>query len=311
VLICGAAAIATTGAAAASTGPPQIMTTYFGATIYPCSNGTCAIGPGDTGMPFTAALVGTGGPPYAGPESNPYEMSVVSGSLPPGLKLALPDVQWVITGTPTRAGTYTFTVQIAAQAGGPDGYQTFTITIGNGTPASDHLVISSAQYLEKNGYLRGFGFDVNVGATYTVYNTSTGAEIGPLREDSEGNPGAPFPGDGGMNLTTHISAPADLATGHDQGQPGKLGHGAGRPCGALRAKRHFRVYAPPAPGGCRDAPRSRSWSTRRRDPGHRDLPPLRDRHFAPDDGRPAERAELKTRGVNANGVDVFGGQFVL
>jgi putative Ig domain-containing protein len=205
VLICGAAAIASTGAAAASTGPPQIMTTYFGATIYPCSNGTCAIGPGNKGMPFTAAMIGTGGPPYGGPESNPYQMSVVSGTLPPGLKLALPDAEWVITGTPTAPGTYTFTVQIVALAGGPDGYQTFTITIGNGT--SDHLVIAGAAYLEKFGTLRVSGFDVNVGATYTVYNTSTGAEIGTLREDNSGNPGAPFPGDGGMVLNTHISPP--------------------------------------------------------------------------------------------------------
>lgn len=207
MLIGGAVAIGWTGAAAASTGPPQIMTTYFGATIYPCSNGTCAIGPGNKGLPFTAALIGTGGPPYSGPESNPYEMSVVRGSLPPGLKLALPDVEWVITGTPTTPGTYTFTVQIVAQAGGPNGYQTFTITIGYGTAPSDQLVISGAEYLEKFGSLRVDGFDVNVGATYTVYNTSTGAEIGPLREDSEGNPGAPFPGDGGMSLFTHISPP--------------------------------------------------------------------------------------------------------
>jgi len=204
VLIGGGAAVASTGAAAASTPPPQVVTTYDGVTVYPCSNGTCAIGPGNKGMPFGAAMVGTGGPTYGGPECNGYQMSVVSGSLPPGLKLALPDCEWMILGTPTAAGTYTFTVQIVALAGGPDGDQTFTITIGNGT--SDHLVIPGAFYLEKNGYFRVSGFDVNIGATYAVYNTSTGAEIGPLSEDNSGD-GAPFPGDGGMTLSTHTISP--------------------------------------------------------------------------------------------------------
>jgi hypothetical protein len=42
------------------------MTTYFGATIYPCGNGPCAIKFGNKGMPFAAAMVGTGGPPFSG-----------------------------------------------------------------------------------------------------------------------------------------------------------------------------------------------------------------------------------------------------
>jgi len=79
-----------------------------------------------------------------GPETNAYLMSVVAGSLPPGLQLGLPDVEWMITGTPAKAGTYTFTVQIASQAGGPDGTQQFTITIGIGS--SDNLVLTGAGY---------------------------------------------------------------------------------------------------------------------------------------------------------------------
>lgn len=199
VLLGGAIAIASSGAAAASTPPPQVSTTYFGATIYPCSNGTCVIGPGNKGMPFAAVMVGTGGPIYEGPESNAYQMSVISGSLPPGLKLALPDAEWMIMGTPTKAGTYTFTVQTVALAGGA-GEQTFTITIGNGT--SDHLVIPFADYAaDKPTKLEVSGFDVNISATCTIYNTSTGAEIGTLSDDNSGD-GATFPGDGGM--LTHI-----------------------------------------------------------------------------------------------------------
>jgi Putative Ig domain len=167
----------------------------IGATIYPCNNGTCAIGPGNTGMPFAAALRATGRPPYGGPETNTYQMSIVSGSLPPGLELALPDIEWTILGTPTTPGTYTFTLRIVALAGGPDGYQRFSITIGSG--GSDTLEISRAAWVTKFVYLQVAGFDVNVGATYTVYNTSTGARLGTLGEVNSGD-GQPFDGDGGL-----------------------------------------------------------------------------------------------------------------
>ena len=62
VLVAGAAMIASSAPASATSSPPQVLTTYFHITAYPCSNGTCAIGPGNTGMPFAAALEGTGGP---------------------------------------------------------------------------------------------------------------------------------------------------------------------------------------------------------------------------------------------------------
>ena len=112
-LIVGSPPLVATTAASAESPPPSIVKTWAGATIYPCSNGTCTIGPGNTGMPFAAALIGTGGPPQT-LESNSYQMSVVSGSLPPGLRLALPNTEWMILGTPTKAGTYTFTIQIHA-----------------------------------------------------------------------------------------------------------------------------------------------------------------------------------------------------
>lgn len=71
---------------------------------------------------------------------NNFLMSVVSGSLPPGLQL---DEQfninyWTIWGTLTQAGTYAFTVQVTPwdnNAGGivgPSGTQQLTITIGTG-----------------------------------------------------------------------------------------------------------------------------------------------------------------------------------
>jgi hypothetical protein len=202
-LIGASVALAATDLASAESPPPSVVKTWFGATIYPCSNGTCTIGPGNTGMPFAAALIGTGGPPYAGPESNAYQLSVVSGSLPPGLRLALPDVEWMILGTPTKAGTYTFTIQIHALAGGPDSLEQFSITIGGGS--SDKLVIAGASYLVKFVRLQVAGFDVNVGATYTVYS-GKGADLGTLRFVNSGD-GEPFDGDGRLVSNFPISPP--------------------------------------------------------------------------------------------------------
>jgi hypothetical protein len=177
VLVGGLMALASTGGVAASTPLPGIATSNF-----VCNAGVCAIGPGDVGMSFAAGLVGTGGPTYYGPESNPYLMTVVTGSLPPGLSLGLPDTEWEITGTPTATGTYAFTIQIAAQAGGPDGTQQLSITSGAGH--ADRLLLTRAIYNSLNRSLQVAGFDVNTGAAYTVYATSSGAQIGTLGESS-------------------------------------------------------------------------------------------------------------------------------
>jgi hypothetical protein len=175
---------ATTTTTTAPPSPPQIITSNF-----VCGNGVCAIGPGDVGMPFAAGLIGTGGPPYGGPECNPNLMSVVSGSLPPGLQLGEPICEWEITGTPTSAGTYSFTVRIRPQPDGfgnprgPDGFEQFSITIGTGS--ADRLLVTGAVWTAKFSRLSVTGFDVNNGATYSIYVTATGAL---LRTFSEQNP---------------------------------------------------------------------------------------------------------------------------
>lgn len=188
--LAGSVVFLTAPGAVASSSTPSIITTNF-----VCSNGMCAIGPGDVGMPFAAGLVGTGGPDYTGPECNPYIMTVISGKLPPGLQLGEPICEWEISGTPTKAGSYSFTVQIAPQPNnqgqqvGPDGTQQFTITVGTGN--ADRLVMTSAVwYSHHSGKpLRVTGFDVNYGATYTVYVTATGKEVGTITRRSPDNGG--------------------------------------------------------------------------------------------------------------------------
>ena len=188
LLLSGALITAGLGAAApaaAAAAPPTLITSNFA-----CSSGVCEVGPGNVGMPFAAGLIGTGGPAYFGPECNPYLISVVSGSLPPGLQLGEPICEWTITGIPTQAGTYSFTVQITpqpnnlGQPAGPPGTQQLTITIG--TRNSDRLFLRGAVWsIHKVGQpLQIQGFDANSGATFKVVAASTGKKIGTFTENS-------------------------------------------------------------------------------------------------------------------------------
>jgi hypothetical protein len=197
LVVCGA--LITTGlgaaapaAAATAPVPPTLLTQNFA-----CSNGVCEVGPGNVGIAFSAVLLGTGGPPYSGPECSPYIISVVSGSLPPGLNLGAPDCTYLITGTPTKAGRYAFAVQITpqpnnlGQPAGPPGTQRLTITIGTGS--SDRLVLDGQARLnlECGNYgpiLQLVESDANTGVTYTVTATSTDKPIGTFT-DSSASPG--------------------------------------------------------------------------------------------------------------------------
>ena len=64
---------------------------------------SCPNGSGKVGAPYSSAVVASGG-------TVPYTYSIVSGSLPPGLKLNT--ATGAITGTPTKSGTYTFTTKV-------------------------------------------------------------------------------------------------------------------------------------------------------------------------------------------------------
>jgi hypothetical protein len=192
MLLTALGAFAPASAATTTTPAPPVMQT----SNFACSGGVCEVGPGNVGMSFAAGLIGTGGPPYYGPECNAYVMKVLSGSLPPGLKFGEPNCEWTITGTPTHAGTYSFTVQIApqpnnlGQSAGPSGTQQLTVTIGTGTSDRLHLTraVWSPNSVSKS--LQIAGFDVNAGATYTVYATSSGKEIGTLTESTASNDGS-------------------------------------------------------------------------------------------------------------------------
>jgi hypothetical protein len=95
----------------------------------------------------------------------------------PPLPLSLPSSEWTVTGTPTQAGTYPFTVQFTPTENnpfgqGPPGTQQLTIAIGTGS--SDRLTPIAASYSRHQNRLYVYAYDVNTSALYSVYKTSTG-----------------------------------------------------------------------------------------------------------------------------------------
>jgi Putative Ig domain len=166
-------------AAAATTSAPALVTSN-----YACSNGTCEVGPGNVGIAFGSELTATGALTLDVTGCT-YTMSVTSGSLPPGLQLGGPQVAGIfcnniISGTPTSAGIYPFTVKIQLQGNGsgqpgPSATQKLTITIGTGS--SDRLANVSASYNVHTHRLSVPFYDANIGALYSATVTATGKQV--------------------------------------------------------------------------------------------------------------------------------------
>src|SRR5437879_3808275 len=91
---------------------------------------TTSLPSGQVQTPYSASLQATGGTP-------PYAWSVISGQLPNGLSLS--PSNGTITGTPTLAGTFTFTIQVKDNSGG-SASAGFSIIITT-TPQFGHVAI--------------------------------------------------------------------------------------------------------------------------------------------------------------------------
>jgi hypothetical protein len=99
-------------------------TKTFSLTVDPPSplvitNGTDQLRDGNVGVAYEASLFAGGGTP-------PYSWSHVAGTLPPGLSVQASPGR--VLGTPTTAGTFTFTVRVN-DSGGQTASQQFTIRI--------------------------------------------------------------------------------------------------------------------------------------------------------------------------------------
>ena len=109
---------------------------------------TTTIPPESSAVPYSVTLAATGG-------TTPYTWTLSSGNLPPGLNLT---PSGTIAGTPTTAGTYTFTIQATDNAA-PNRTNTATFTVQIQPP----LTITSTTLA-----------DTTVGATYNATFTATG-----------------------------------------------------------------------------------------------------------------------------------------
>jgi len=129
---------------------------------------------GVTGSAYSVALTAAGG-------LSPFGWSVVTGALPPGLALS---AAGVLSGTPTTAGTYTFTAKVS-DGSNQTASRSYTVTI------VDPLVITTAslagatvgvaysQTVTASGGLTPYSFAVSAGALPAGLSlTSAGAISG-------------------------------------------------------------------------------------------------------------------------------------
>ncbi|HEV2635960.1 MAG TPA: Ig domain-containing protein [Actinocrinis sp.] len=190
-LILGAALAASLGAlspADAAAGPGAGAPLTVGTSMFACSGAVCSPGLGNVGLGFEASPVATGGPAYSGPESSPYLWTLVSGSLPAGVALD----GGVLYGTPTKAGTSSFTLKVTDIVDGESAEQAYSITVGTG--ALDRVVIEEASYAVKGEKTSVYALDANTGATLTVYVTATGQKLGTLTNFGAGSGSGLFEG---------------------------------------------------------------------------------------------------------------------
>ena len=129
---------------------------------------SCPSGTGQVGFGYSSPLTATGG-------VAPYTFSIISGSLPPGLTLNSSTGQ--ITGTPTTAGTYSFTSQVLDSQ-------------GNTATASCSITINATQSCTgtNNGNLVGnYAFLFQGWSNYSGSGYSLTGTAGSLVFDGNGN----------------------------------------------------------------------------------------------------------------------------
>jgi hypothetical protein len=130
VLLIGLLVLAVGVPSSVSARKPTRQPLSFTTSGLACSGGVCALAAGNVGANYGQNLVVTGG--SGGPIGALPVFTVVAGSLPPGL--VMPQTYGccgtVIGGTPTGAGSFTFTVQ-ARDGAGDTAQQSYSIAIAS------------------------------------------------------------------------------------------------------------------------------------------------------------------------------------
>ncbi len=173
MLAVGLTVVGTAPALARTTGARQASSGTSGCT------GTLGADPSLQAGAFASGTVGV---PYSQPLSlfgtlPPFALSIISGSLPPGL--VLPDqtgfFQTSIAGTPTTAGTFDFVIELADIIGRTCD-QSYSITITQAGPPGSLAVATSTLPLGGVGVTYSQALAATGGAVpYTAWSVAVGA----------------------------------------------------------------------------------------------------------------------------------------
>ncbi|MEO5845822.1 MAG: Ig domain-containing protein, partial [Caldimonas sp.] len=164
----------TDSTAATGTGNVQVIVNAAGSNCT-LTVTNASLPAGATGTPYSQTLATSGG-------TAPYTYSVVSGSLPAGLSLS---TGGTISGTPTVAGSTTFSIGVADSVGAV-GVRTYTLVIAAGlalgsTPSSARQVgVAYSQSNVASGGTSPYTYAISAGAlpAGTALNAGTGLVSG-------------------------------------------------------------------------------------------------------------------------------------
>ncbi len=172
-------------------------------TVAPALALACASSSAEVGVPYSSALVASGGAPS-------YTYSISSGSLPPGLTLNTST--GTITGTPTTQGTYNYTAKVVDSDGGSITNTSCSIAVA---PA---LTLACASSIAQLGVPYSSALVAGGGVTPYTYsisngslppglslNTSTGAITGTPTTTGTYNYTAKVTDSGGGSITINCS----------------------------------------------------------------------------------------------------------
>jgi len=142
----------------------------------------CPAGAGQVGVAYSSTPAVTGGVP-------PFTFSISAGSLPPGLTLN--GLTGAVTGTPTTAGTYSFTLEVTDSTGAV-AYSSCTASCGASSPTIFNFASSLGKLGTSQAYTAGgltvtaYGF-TNSGTAVNLHGKNTGGDEFGVGIDGESN----------------------------------------------------------------------------------------------------------------------------
>lgn len=157
-------------AAPTSGSDAEIWKGSIGGSAAPVISSTSPINPGTQTTAYSFSFAATG--------TLPINWSVTTGNLPPGLTLSS---SGVLSGTPTSAGTYTFSVQ-ATNSVGVAGPQTYSLTITALSVGSAPAISSTSplpQAVQSSPYTYNFTATGTTPITWTATGLPAGLSMTP------------------------------------------------------------------------------------------------------------------------------------